>query len=321
MILHAIPANPVPEGAVAGHITTVDGVKIRYARWYPTAPRRGTVCVLTGRADMIEKYFEVVEELRGRGFAVTVHDWRGQGGSDRRLRDRRKGYVRSFDEYQLDLETLIREVVLPDCPPPFFALAHSMGGLILLEAVRQGRRWFDRAVITSPMLRFAGMRGGMLIPYIAKIGRMAGLGRLYVPGGGPVPVVHGPFLGNRATSDPVRYERSASIVQSAPDLALGSPTIAWVSAAFDVMARVEDPGYAVDLRQPLLILAAGKDNVVSNAAIERFATRLRAGAHLVVSGSRHEILMERDTYRGQFWAAFDAFVPGSPPSVGMPGYR
>jgi lysophospholipase len=27
-------------------------------------------------------------------------------------------------------------------------------------------------------------------------------------------------------------------------------------------------------------------------------------------GSRHEILQERDSIREQFWAAFDAFVPG-----------
>jgi lysophospholipase len=72
-------------------------------------------------------------------------------------------------------------------------------------------------------------------------------------------------------------------------------------------------------------MTAGRDSVVSNAAIERFATRLRAGAHLVISGSRHEILMERDVYRAQFWAAFDAFVPGSPPAgqsnVRAPTYR
>jgi len=320
MNLHSIPANPVPEGAVVGAATTSDGVELRYARWNPNAPRRGTVCVLPGRGDMIEKYFEVVEELRRRGFAVIVLDWRGQGASARRLRDSRKGYVRNFDEYQLDLETLIREVVLPDCPPPYFALGHSMGALILLEAVHQGRRWFDRVVLTAPMLRFEGRRGGWLAPLAANGGRLLGLGRLYVPGGGPLAVVHGPFQGNRATSDPVRFERTASIVQSAPDLALGSPTIGWVHAAFAVQKRAADPAYAADLRQPLLIIAAGKDSVVSNAAIERFATRLRAGAHLVVSGSRHEILMERDVFRGQFWAAFDAFVPGSLPP-GSPAYR
>jgi lysophospholipase len=39
---------------------------------------------------------------------------------------------------------------------------------------------------------------------------------------------------------------------------------------------------------------------------------LRAGSHLVVVGSQHELLMEQDHYRTQFWAAFDAFVPGTP---------
>jgi lysophospholipase len=39
---------------------------------------------------------------------------------------------------------------------------------------------------------------------------------------------------------------------------------------------------------------------------------LRSGSHLVVVGAQHEILMEQDRYRGQFWAAFDAFVPGTP---------
>jgi lysophospholipase len=135
-----------------------------------------------------------------------------------------------------------------------------------------------------------------------------------------LPIVSVPFQGNRATSDQIRFERTASIVQSVPELALGSPTIAWARAAFAVQKRVADPSYPTGIRQPLLVIAAGKDAVVSNTAIERFATRLRAGAHLVVSGSRHEILMERDAFRSQFWAAFDAFVPGSPPP-GQTGER
>jgi lysophospholipase len=51
--------------------------------------------------------------------------------------------------------------------------------------------------------------------------------------------------------------------------------------------------------------------VVSNAAIEDFATMLRTGSHLVVAGAKHELLMEQDRFRTQFWAAFDAFVPGT----------
>ena len=70
--------------------------------------------------------------------------------------------------------------------------------------------------------------------------------------------------------------------------------------------------YPSRIRQPMLIVAAGNDAVVSNAAIEDFAGLLRAGSQLVVSGAQHELLMEQDRFRAQFWAAFDAYVPGTP---------
>jgi lysophospholipase len=142
--------------------------------------------------------------------------------------------------------------------------------------------------------------------------RLMGLGTSYVPGGGATAIASQPFAGNPLTSDPVRYARMGALIEAEPDLGLGSPTIAWIAAAFQVMSDFADPAYPARIRQPLLIIAAGQDWIVSTPAIEQFAWRLRAGAHLVVPGARHEIMMEQDRYRGQFWAAFEAFVPGSP---------
>jgi len=312
MSLHSIPANPAPADAVSGYLETPDGVSIRFARWNPSKPRKGTLCLFGGRGDMIEKYFEAIEELRERGFAVATMDWRGQGGSSRLLSDPRKGYVRKFDDYQTDLDTFMREVVLPDCPPPFFALAHSMGGAILLEALHYGRGWFDRVVLSSPMIGLYGPNGSGFVRYATRAAALLGLGRLYIPGGGPFAISNRPFLGNPVTSDPVRYQRTASVVEAVPELGLGSPTFGWVSAATQAMHRLQDPMFPSKLRQPMLILGAGDDRIVSTAATGRFAVRLRAGSLLVVPGSRHEILNEHDSFRAQFWAAFDAFIPGSP---------
>src|SRR5579871_3802211 len=99
MKLVSIPANPVPEGAVTGMLKTSDGVSIRFARWPPPPGRKGTVCIFQGRTEFIEKYFEVVRELNSRGFAVATLDWRGQGLSERELRDPRKGHVTNFSKY------------------------------------------------------------------------------------------------------------------------------------------------------------------------------------------------------------------------------
>jgi lysophospholipase len=313
MKLISIPANPVPDRFVTGMLKTPDGVNLRFARWQPPAGRRGTVCILQGRAEWIEKYFETVRDLRSRGFAVAALDWRGQGLSDRALGDRRKSYVRNFSEYDSDLETFMREVVLPDCPPPIFAIGHSTGAAVLIRAARRGHRWFDRMVLTSPLFQLGGVDYAHGFgPLIVRALRIAGFGTMYVPRTDTSIVESRPFLGNILTSDPVRYARNAAIIEAEPALSVGAPTVAWMDAAFRSMRTMRERGYAARIRQPILIVASGNDAVVSNSAIEDFASMLRAGSHLVVVGAQHEILMEQDRFRSQFWAAFDAFIPGTP---------
>ena len=313
MTLVSIPANPVPDNYVTGTLKTPDGVSLRFARWQPPAGRRGTVCIFQGRAEWIEKYFETVRDLRARGFAVATLDWRGQGLSERVLSDHRKGYVRDFSEYDTDLETFMREVVLPDCPPPIFALGHSTGATVLIRAAHRGHRWFDRMVLIAPLIALGGVDYSMGTgAVIVRALRMAGFGSMYVPKSETSVVDARPFLGNILTSDPVRYARNAAILEAEPMLALGGPTVAWTDAAFRAMRSLRERSYPARIRQPILIVQGGLDGVVSNAAIEDFASLLRAGSHLVIVGALHELLMEQDRFRTQFWAAFDAFVPGTP---------
>jgi len=185
MKLVSIPANPVPDHVVTGSIETSDGVNLRYARWEPPPGRKGTVVVLQGRAEFIEKYFETVRDLRARGFAVATFDWRGQGLSDRALSDRHKGYVRNFSDYGTDLEAIMEQVVLPDCPPPIFALGHSMGGSIAIRACYDGSRWFERLVVTAPMI---GLPHGGLTRMAGPLARFL---RLLGRGGGSVLLLAG----------------------------------------------------------------------------------------------------------------------------------
>jgi lysophospholipase len=312
MKLVSIPANPVPDNVVTGALKTPDGVALRFARFPPPAGRRGTVCIFPGRTEWIEKYFETVRDLRARGFAVAILDWRGQGLSDRALGDRQKGYVKSFSEFDTDLETFMREIVLPDCPPPIFALAHSMGATVIIRAAHRGQRWFDRIVLTAPMIGIAFVSSMTIAGGIVRGMRFGGLGSMYLPGRYKGVLDLRPYAGNILTTDPVRYARNAAILEAEPALGLGGPTVAWCDAAFRAMRPLHEPSYPARIRQPILIIAAGRDAIVSNAAIEDFATLLRAGSHLVVVGAQHELLMEQDRYRSQFWAAFDAFVPGTP---------
>jgi lysophospholipase len=312
MKLVSIFANPVPDDVVTGSIKTPDGVNLRFARWAPPAGRKGTVVVLQGRAEYIEKYFETVRDLRARGFAVATFDWRGQGLSDRALSDRHKGHVRNFSEYATDLDAIMEQVVLPDCPPPIFALGHSMGAAVAIRACYDGSRWFERVVLASPMIALRPGRLTAVAGPLARIMRRMGRGSAYVPTGDGKPIGTEDFIGNVLTSDPVRYARNMAVLEEAPELGIGAPTVAWADAALRLMKRFAAPGYAAHIRQAMLLVAAGRDEVVSTPAIETFGMNLLAGRPLILAGAKHEILQEQDHYRNQFWAAFDAFVPGTP---------
>ena len=142
--------------------------------------------------------------------------------------------------------------------------------------------------------------------------RWIGRGGQYVPTGTSELVGTGPFVSNPVTSDPVRYARNAAILEEDPTLGLAAPSIAWADTSFRAMHKFKEMKYPSQIRQPVLMLAAGADTIVSTAAIEEFAYHMRAGSHLVIAGAKHELLQEQDRYREQFWAAFDAFVPGTP---------
>jgi lysophospholipase len=310
--LFEIEGNPIPEGASVGQMVTADGVNLRYATFTRTRySLKGTVIILNGRNECIEKYFETVRDLNKRGFMAATFDWRGQGGSDRLIDDPHKGYVKSFDDYVSDLDQFFTEVVLPDCRGPYFILGHSTGALAALLASPLLVNRVQRMVLCAPLIELADKSlSQSAIRLLSGALRLAGLGKRYMVGGSR-PRETQPFIGNKLTSDPERYRRNSKLYEEHPLLGLGGPTVTWVSAACRAMAEVIDPEFVVKIQVPALIIAAGNDRVVSTPAIENFVRGLRSGALVTIDGASHEVLQEADTFREQLFAAFDAFIPGS----------
>jgi lysophospholipase len=63
--------------------------------------------------------------------------------------------VGSFEDYETDLRAFLEEVVLPHCPLPYYALCHSMGGLICVSAAAHESLPFARMVLAAPAFAFA----------------------------------------------------------------------------------------------------------------------------------------------------------------------
>jgi lysophospholipase len=309
--LASVPSNPVPEGAKVGLFRTSDGIRLRYATFSRAdqSTPKGTICLVQGRTEFIEKYFETIADFQRRGFAVATFDWRGQGGSERLIGNPRLGYVEHFDDYWCDLESFHAEILLPDCPPPFYLVGHSMGGLVSLFAAARDRMMFDRVFLSAPMVALD--RQPLSMAGMARLTATLcffGLGRL--PAGRPADKEssEATFPDNPLTSDKTRYMRSVDVLRADPALRIGAPTLRWSAAAMRAMAIAGGDTFPATVKAPLLMLAAARDRVVSPSAIEQLGLRLRTGRHLVIGAARHELFMEADAIRGQVMAAFDAFI-------------
>lgn len=303
-------SNPIPSGTRVDSLPLAGGKELRYAITSAgNQPVQGTVIVLHGRNECIEKYFETVRDIADRGFTVATFDWRGQGGSSRLLRNRAKGYVKSFDNYASDLELLFESVLLPDCRGPYYILAHSAGALTALLAAPALSNRIRRMVLLAPLLDINGSRTRKMVASLAaRTLRSTGLGGAYMLGG---PHKMKPFAVNEVTSDEARYLRNCEILERAPDLAIGGPTASWIAAAAKAIKQINRPEFIETIRIPMLVIAAGADSVVSTPAVERYALQVRNTTLLTIDGAKHEILQEKDFYREQFFAAFDAFIPGT----------
>jgi lysophospholipase len=117
--LVATAQSPIPQGVVLEVFAGADGAPLRAAFFPRAGAPRGSVVLSPGRTEPIEKYFEVIEELRGRGFAVLAHDWRGQGLSHRLLPDCRKGHCQDWRHYVADHKALIDAFEAVSWPSPW----------------------------------------------------------------------------------------------------------------------------------------------------------------------------------------------------------
>ncbi len=305
-------SNPGPDPHAVGFVDTVDGFKLRYAVFRTDNQScKGSVILLQGRNECIEKYAETANDLNLRGFDVVSFDWRGQGGSSRFFSDHRRGHIDSFGQYAADLDMIFTEVALPECRAPFYILAHSTGALVSLYAAPNLNNRIQRMMLCSPFLGIAEERLSQTqVQFISEALNFLGLGNMHM-GGSRNGIANIPFETNRLTTDPVRYARNREILDPKNGLGLGSATAGWLSASMKAVDYVRDTDHMAQIHIPILLVNAGADRVVSTAAIEDYAGRIRSGAVITIDGARHELMQENDRYREQLLAAFDAFIPGT----------
>ncbi len=292
-----------------------DGVTLRLGHWPGPQAARGSVLLLQGRTEFLEKYEETARDLIARRFHVFAFDWRGQGLSSRLLDNRLKGHVGRFEDYLHDLRGALAWMEGAGAAQPIWVLAHSVGAhLALRYLTAQGAEDGPRiaaGVLLAPMLGLGQSRTqAALMAVIARSAAGLGLSRTYAIGQADRGITDLGFDGNPLTTDRNRFEEHRRYLEVMPDVRLGGVTWGWLDAAMRSIRHLNGPDLAQRAVPPLLIAVAGGDRVVRNTAVSRVASRLPNARILHLAESAHEILRERDAIRAQCWRAVDDFLDG-----------
>lgn len=298
----------LPPGAAFSDWRAPDGWTLRRFDCPPGGDtRRGAILFHGGRGDMIEKYLELVAYWQATGWAVTSFDWRGQGGSGRYAPGPRIGDIDSFDSYIIDYRAFYAEWSA-QVSGPHVAIAHSMGGHLLLRALVEGAATPDAAVLVAPMLGLHSPIGAWCGERLATIMARLGDPQRFAWKVNEIPAAQ---VTRQAllTHDANRYDDELWWRQHDSTLDMGPPSWRWLREAFvSTHALAADPRLSA-MRVPVLMLVAKADRLVNARATFKIAGAL-PDCILENFGDEaaHEILREIDPVRDRAIDAIDSFL-------------
>ncbi len=294
-----------PDG-YARWLTASDGVHIRVGVWpcqgsngEASGGAKGTVFLLPGRTEYIEKYGRSAKELAARGYGSVSVDWRGQGLADRPLDTPGTGHVGDFAEYQLDMDAVLAFARAENLAQPWFLLGHSMGGCIGLRTLTRAHP-FKAAAFSAPMwgiLIAAWMRPVAVA--LTTASRWFNFYNRLVPGTKDVTyVLESGFAGNSLTTDPEMWEYMRGQAAACPELTLAGPSLGWLQAALaecHALSLLPSPDVAV-------VTALGlQERIVDTGPIHARMGGWPKGKLSLFPGAEHEVMMEGPATRARFF--------------------
>lgn len=293
-----------PAEAYAVWARSGDGLRLRIGNF--ARGDRGTILLLQGRTEYLEKYGQTATEFARRGYGMASVDFRGQGLSDRLIPDRLIGHVGAFSDYQHDVAALMAFAKTEDLPRPWFLLSHSLGGAVALRALIGG---LDvRATIFNAPLWGLNMPK-LLVPVsygLGWLGHRLSLNNWVTPGTShKVYVREADPQDNVLTHDARMLAYLRAHLDAEPGMGLGGPNVPWLYRALMECRDLR----RVDLPQiPSLTFLPADEVIVSKGAIRNLTARWTDAILIEVPGGAHETMMETPERRALFFGAATGFL-------------
>lgn len=265
-----------------------------YFESYNAAHARAVVVMVHGFSESAEKYVEMIYYFLQAGYRVYIPEMRGHGRSVREAEDLSMVHIGRYEQYLRDLLYFTENIVKKENPGmPCCLYAHSMGGGIGAAFLEQNPDVFQKAVLSSPMIRpLTGQVPFGLAYAIARYMAGSGKGMRYAAG------QHG-FRGDEtfeesAAVSRVRYEYYREKRFQEKLFQTSGASYAWLREVARMSADVLKKDNCRKIRAKVLVFQALQDDFVSGAAQEKFVRQVSGALLIPVKGTKHEIYMATD---------------------------
>jgi len=291
----------------------IENVSIAYASLQQPLDSAAMI-IVNGRSESYLKYQDIANYYFEQGYSVYMLDHRGQGLSQRLIDDTEKGHVIDFNDYVEDLVIFVNSIVLCNNHSRLLMLGHSMGGAIVARYLQTQPHKVERAILASPMFDIILPAPKPMVKLAASVATMYDTlltrSPSYVLDGHGYQVKS--FEDNDLTQSTVRFDAMVEVYQNFPKIQLGSPTNAWLLQALNACELCVKDAANIDV--PLLLLQAGSDTIVDNAAQDQFCLSTQPDLLIkhVFADARHEILFELEHIRSAALSASENFLESVP---------
>jgi len=246
-------------------LEAADGTVLAGREWRPNGPEEHHVLLVHGLGEHLARYDYLGESLAEFGVRTLGVDLRGHGMSKGR-----RGHVRRWSDYICDLEATA--AMMPD---KFVLLAHSMGGLVALDYLRNHSDRVTRTVLSGPLV-------GEVVDNPAWKKSMVRFLSAVLP---CIPIDNGIPMVDLCTDaeEVARFERDSMRVKTV--------TPRWYTEMLAATDRVWEA--VPNFTTPLHLHVAGEEKIIDREALERlYQDWPAAKQRWVWEGGYHEILHE-----------------------------
>ena len=287
-----------------GLYTSHDGKTLHYL-YYDIENPKAVVMLVHGFSEFAEKYNEMVYYLLKNGYCVYLPEHRGHGDSTREVEDLSKVYVKSFDDYIDDLKVFYEEFIKPiDLQKILFG--HSMGGGISLMMLEIYPDYFDKAVLSSPMVKIQMSNyPEQIAKKLIKAKVVFGQGEHYVYGQKPFSGV--PNIERSSCKSPARYEYTFGLRCDDELHQTCSATFSWAGAAISASDFIKEN--ADKIKCNTLFLYAGTEHLVEPEETRKFCERINCKSEFF-KNAKHEIYNSDEEDRVKFYTMMFEFMEG-----------